>query len=342
MMMLTISRLDIKTIFQKGLTTLQDKVKQRQYTTIMSFVNDFSAVLQDGILSEPLTQSGIIPESDNVNVSPAKKSSNDLKERRRFAKRILKAIQPQLDLAAQAEAEISGKPFQELLQEAEQRFNGCLTAQPPPDLETKPVKDTTDGVDNDETVDAAQNDLLQRPMTEKDPDSIEVEMPDVDAPGDVVEEEDEQEKTVIVAEPASSIGSPLSAIIEYDDNMLPTKGLTNGDTLHDTVVSKPDDYVPNTSHVTPPTPPVSTNETSENVDVLLQGGIPWHVKEFEPEGTSLVGEVEDIQETMTNIDVSNDEDEVMGEDDTASIVTTSTPVAKKARAKPKKKGKSRR
>lgn len=309
----------------------------------MSFVNDFSTVLQDGILTEPAVQSNSNPEGEVLSGSPAKKSYNDLKERRRFAKRILKAVQPQLELAARAEAEISGKHFQELLQEAEQAFERCLSAQPLSDIDTKTIDEPIDVLEDGVAI-AEQEGSPRPPLIEENSDSIEVEMPDIDAPSEVVEEEqaEEEKTTVIVAEPASSIGSPLSAIIEYDDDMLPAKGLRNGDAPLDMVSSKPNGYMSNTSHVTPPTPPVSTNETSENVDVLLQGSIPWHLKEFEPEGTSLVGEVEGIQEARTNNDVSNDEDEVMGEDDTASVAMTSTPAARKAKAKPRKKAKSRR
>lgn len=313
----------------------------------MSFVNEYSQVLKNGILTEPTIQPAATLNGDGINVSPAKKSPIDLRERRRFARRIIKSVQPQLELAARAEAEISGRPFQELLQEAEQIFERCLAAEAPINIdegkqfpeEVDHEQEPLDDAESHDTDGAKPKDSLKTSRTNGSSDSIEVEMPDIDAPGEVVEEE---ETTVIVAEPVSSIGSPLSALVEYDDDMLPAKQLTNGNMSHDTKQPKANGFTPGTTHVTPPTPPVSTNETSETVDVLVQGGVPWHLKEFEPEGTSLLNKL-DVYQDLGNVDdASIDEDEVMGGDEAASAVTISTPAAKKSKAKSKKKAKSRR
>ncbi|EHL02580.1 putative NuA3 HAT complex component NTO1 [Glarea lozoyensis 74030] len=103
--------LDTKIVFHDGLKLLEQRVQNRFYTTATAFAQDFGNVFHNGIVSQPVPQ----PEQP-VSSELKKPIVTDIRERRRLAKRIIKTIQPQLQAAVRAEADISGKSAEILSQ----------------------------------------------------------------------------------------------------------------------------------------------------------------------------------------------------------------------------------
>lgn len=313
-------------------------------TTVNSFVLEFSAAFKNSLMSI-ISADSSVALSHWQTASPMKKSTNDFKECKRLAKRIFKTVQPQVESAARVESEVANRPLDELLQNAEQILEKCLDIDAlllqRADAHTKTMVDRPeDKVELTEPLynaDDSELSTVDRDVTNDASDSIEVEMPDVDDCGQIIDEE----STVIVAEPASSVGSPLSAVVEYDDDMTAAESLDHDSLPPADQLLKVNKYMPNGVQITPPTPPFSTNETSDVVDVLVAGGVPWYLKDFEPDGTSLVHDTavlaDGIEDTASVV-----EDQEAEEDDHASIVAATSPVTKKAKPRPKKKARARR
>jgi NuA3 HAT complex component NTO1 len=287
-----------------------------------------------------------------------------MKERKRLAKRIIKAIQPQLEAAARAEADITSKPTDQLLKEVEQLLEYSLESrelvslgQPSSvgDADAEHEQDvdmvdashaSTNGIENNngDTGSELTADLETAGAT----DSIDVDMQDLDAPGEEIDEADEF--AAVPSGPSETgdtinTGINTSTLSELNGNVSPSKtnhahGLKNTHTPPDTngYVSAPEKEQP-----TPPTPPVSNGGSSvENIETLTQGGVPWYMKDFEPEGTSIREAVSTLREDVSDAD----EDELRGlggvgegDGEVVSTIAVSSPSkTKKGKAKKKAKG----
>lgn len=311
--------------------------------------------MQAGITTDLTLTSSIIDHRDSEKSSPAKKTGVDLKERKRLAKRILKAVQPQLEAAARAESDITGKAFDELLQDIERMLESCLESKGAPS-----VADTTSVTHMDAEHDREIDLSDELPILVKDAtgagtaedmaeaqshDFMDVDVTPTAVLAEEVSEDTVRAGTAFATQAESSVGSPLSALLEFDDDMSPSKpkqvnGVANDDTPPET-----NGYIPASTkeHPTPPTPPVSTSETNDAVDVLTHGGVPWYLKQFDPVGTSVVQSTSSINDTKEVDVISQEVDEMVEEDgDIGSTIAVSTPATKKVKARPKKKARSRR
>lgn len=159
-----------------------------------------------------------------------------------------------------------------------------------------------------------------------------VEMQDVDAPGEEVGTEN---------------AASTTALIEVDANISQTKP----DTVNGTKDSKQSGANGDESSVqnnNPPTPPLSNGDiTVDRADPLTSGGIPWYLKDFDPEGTIISQEQWTGREAISRLseDLSDMDDdelkglglglEVAGEGD-ADIVVAPPTVTKPKKARPKR------
>ena len=168
-------------------------------------------------------------------------------------------------------------------------------------------------------------------------------MQDIDAPG---EEVDESEL------PAINLG-----VIHNNTNNMPSSSALS-ELMTDNINGIKDSDSPDISdHVlapgkeqpTPPTPPVSNSQTNvETVEPISQtsqleeGGIPWYMKEFAPDGTSISNPTESGSGSGG---LSADSLAAVGAEvtlnDVESTIPDSTP-AKPKKGKSKKKARSRR
>lgn len=265
-----------------------------------------------------------------------------MKERRRLGKRIVKSVQQLLEMAVRAEAEISSKPVARELKSLEQLLDTCLQAGN--DSISVSLGDGSVGEREAEhdvaMAEAKSSDTIEAAQLNGNgemTDAADVEMQDADAPG-------EDENTIVAetpAEDAMDIGPVTRA---NKGSPVKPNGTKATNTPPDT-----NDYIqtPEIIQPAPPTPPVSNGDTNTDADILTNGGIPWYVKDFEPEGTSLVPK-KDAMSSFSEELSEMDEDDLRGlgadvgaaGEVTGSVITATPAKAKKSKAK--KKGKGRR
>lgn len=331
-------RLDSKMVFRDGLLELSRKVQDRYYTTTMAFAQHLFNIIHTGVVIQPS------PDSEIVLSSEIKKPVvMDIKERKKLGKRIVKAIQPLLHTALRVEADVNGKSAENLLKDLDEKLDASV--QPTGDTIAVSVGDSNSLADVDamHERDIIMANGVEQSNHEDEPAegsrkqstrSEDVEMQDVDAPGEVDDE---------IVEPTEQV--PDKALAEVDGNVTQSNAEQANGLEND---KNPDiNGTDNAQH--PLTPPLSNGDsTTDNNDPLVNGGIPWYLKEFHPEGTSIVQEravgkdaVSQISEDLSDMD----DDELKGlgidVDDTVDSIVAVAGVSKPRKAKAKKK-KSRR
>jgi NuA3 HAT complex component NTO1 len=298
-------------------------------------MQDLSTVFSRGIEEGPSgkLETQLTPEKEHL--SPSKHVAYDIKERRRLAKRITKMIQPLLEVAVRAEADVTRKSADKMIHELEGLLEACLQARqqslPGPALETEADHDAMQ-VDNSANggnekkrgrglngVDQVEGARLSGSMDD--------DLHDEDAPG---EEVDDAEMFPAISDGGDADSGVLMnpADFEAEDATSQIKSQYRGNGL------KPSDTPPdiNGYHPTlehhqpqPPTPPVSNggpNSTNglesagaDSAASLTDGGIPWYLKSFDPIGTT-IGELQwtgrDVVRSMSEELSEIDDDELTG------------------------------
>ena len=281
---------------------MQVKVESHFYTTAMAFAQDFSAVFSEGLAA-------IASEEDKV--SPSKKAALDLKDRKRLAKRIIKAVQPALTDAARAEAEITNRPITEQVKELEAVLETGLEPRrheyAPADFgDDVALGEMEHDIDMPDASPTRVNGHRSQRRTEKpntEGDSIDVAMPDAEIEND----------TVTVA--TTSLTNGDNAFPELISNVMKT-GFTNGTKSANTPPdTNGNGSTPETNQPAPPTPPVSNGDlgaTDGTADTLTSGGIPWYIKDFQPDGMNVLEENPPDQDAMSEELSDMDDDELKG------------------------------
>lgn len=226
-----------------------------------------------------------------------------MKARKALAKRIIKAVQSQLEAAVRAEADISNKPAESLLKDMEEHLEASLQSRRDSvsvsmgeavslgdaegDVEMADASQSKEnGVEHTIGDDEAEQQNECHDKEEgKDED---LEMQDEDAPHEI---DDGDALAVVAAGEMDFAEDTIAAepLAEVNGNISSSKGLTNG--VKNT--STPPDtngYVTalETQQPAPPTPPISNGgHAADNAD-LNTGGVLWYLKDFQPEGTSIV------------------------------------------------------
>ncbi|KAK4146935.1 peregrin [Dichotomopilus funicola] len=117
-----------KNVFKQGFQELQDKMDQRYYVTTLSFAQDLSRTINKGIHNPPAAG----PDSQSVEASQIKHANYaETAARKRLGKRILKALQVQLETSLKAEAEILHRPYDALREELEGILEASFDARQP-------------------------------------------------------------------------------------------------------------------------------------------------------------------------------------------------------------------
>lgn len=266
-------------------------------------------MFSDGLVAAPSTSVDVGGKDEE---SSSKRPKVDLKERKRIAKRIIKAVTPGLEKATRAEAEVANKPFEGLLQELEGILQNAL--QSPSESVPGWLGEGSSAVDNEQVNGEAF--VIDSPTKanpskrngtrrtngirpeEPGEQSIENELAvvddllDIDAPGEVDDTE-------------ANTGPEALALTEVNGNVHQSKQAhTNG--IKDTTSTPPDTngYVsaPEVQQPDPPTPPVSNGGIgTEPTETLTKGGVPWYIKDFDPEAKAQ-------EEQWTGRDVAQSEE----------------------------------
>jgi len=332
-------RLD-KNVFKKGFAALQNKLEERFYTTTLRFTHDLCQAVNVGINTPINAASADEQKADAVDASPAKQNIYwDVRERRRLGKRILKTIQPQLEAALKAEADICGRPLDALLKELEGMLEASLEIKQPTitvsQEETALARETRD-VEMTDAPEEAQIIVADQSDNEADADvdgvgRVENDANDEGDRGDPMETDssapvgnievntsDHEEGTSrpngIISSDSSAAGEqPPHAVQEQRGS--PTNKPANG-------FSKVDSGSPPSlsgfgpASLQPPrpsdplTPPQSNGSFGRDpANVLCEGGVPWYLQGFEVQGTSAVEEqwtgrdaVRSLSEELTDMD----------------------------------------
>jgi len=288
--MLTRFRLD-RGLFRPGLLELQAKVFRKEHTSIAAFSNDVVQVIN----SQFGNSAGSISELISLVSGRAEDMKPEDRDRRTLARRIVKGIEPLIEEATRKEAELHGRPYAEQIREMDEALlsrRGSLAQS----LES-PVIDTVE---------------LKHEVGIASPAEADVEMADA---ATTVQEPTRAEETV-----------KNSAMPAAQDDLLKENGLEM--TSHLVSASTPPASTNGFRHelhangvgmgeqgqqVEPPTPPMSLEGHSQSLQ--SEGGIPWYVTQFDPEGTTIFEErwtgpevLREMSEELSEMD----EDELQG------------------------------
>ena len=326
------TRLD-KNVFKDGLLQLEANFEKRFYTTTLAFAHDLCEVIHVGINAEAKPLPSDEPRFEPIDVSPTKHNPySEARDRKRLGKRILKSVQPQLETALKAEADITSKPFDSLQKELEGMIDASLEIRKPfgsqPQHEA-PAQSSQDVI----MVDAAEEGPITVAAAGQDRTGDVTESADqMDIDGQSIEVKEEesaqanggihQDTTTAGEDAAGANDKGLPSLVKS----APTPPDTNG-------------YVPVSQHSqqpTPLTPPQSNGSLGRGADnTLTEGGVPWYLRNFEPEGTTAIEEqwagrdaVRSLSEELTDMDEEELNDlEFNVEDSTITASPVDAPLA---------------
>jgi NuA3 HAT complex component NTO1 len=133
LLLMPIYRLDGKGTFAAGLMSIRQRLNERFYPSVASFSADLASLFTSEI--------GVGPAGDTAELQAqisgrAPELSIEQREKRKLAKRIIKAIQPALEDAIRNESELNRKPFEKELKELDVILDhSVLSAEPEGDTE---------------------------------------------------------------------------------------------------------------------------------------------------------------------------------------------------------------
>ncbi|KAJ8130772.1 hypothetical protein O1611_g2858 [Lasiodiplodia mahajangana] len=312
-----------KNLFYDGLLPLSSRIDQRYYTTTLTLAHDLCDVIHTGINTEPDT-SPEAPQNTAIGLAVSTKADfSDYRDRKKLGKRILKAVQPQLETALRLEAEANHRPFEVLKHELETMMEASLEYRPKPvavegDGEAEQSQDVI-MVDSSATVIAVSG-LNLDGITARD-ESGDVTMVDVDNQATSTDSNIEVDTSAMETEMLVESAQVTTDVIPVSNSeAMEIKPEASGTSDVQSVNTPPatNGYVsaPTTSQPAPPTPPQSNGSLGRQpIDALTDGGVLWYLQEFEPQGTSAAQEQwngrnqeRSLSEELTEID----DDELKG------------------------------
>lgn len=312
-----------KNLFYDGLVPLSSRIDQRYYTTTLSLAHDLCDVIHAGLNTEPDTSIEALQNSALGLAVSTKSDFSDYRDRKKLGKRILKAVQPQLETALRLEAEANHRPFEDLKQELETMIEASLEYRPKAvvmgnDGEGEQSQDTimvdssaaiiaVSGIDPDGVIPSDENGDVA--MIDADNQATSADG-NIEVDTSAIEPDMQFEDAQAAAD---AVSVPASEALETKPDV---SGSTDGQSINTPPATNGYISVPTTSQPAPPTPPQSNGSLGRQpMDVLTDGGIIWYLQEFEPQGTSAAQEPWDgrnvernLSEELTEID----DDELKG------------------------------
>lgn len=336
-----VCRLD-KGLFTDGLTDLQASIEKRVYVNTLGFAQDLGDVINKGILTPPELLESLHRESDeeeadnnSTNNSIVVSTFSDIRERRKLGKRILKAVQPLLEMSLLVESEISTKPPEGLQRELEALIDASIdigrhlnamahnapaqvaedtimldapepSSEVHPTIKSEPLAGGSGIISSGgDVMDTAENDEDDQDEEDDDDDDE-----DDDNDGEGEEEGDSIEVNtvglgIMTGRPSGGLG------ITQEMNIKSAR--VNSAIASETPPNSTSSYVVMTrpSQDGPPTPPQSNGSLgNEPADPLSEGGVLWYLRALEPHGTSILEEhwaagrdaVRTLSEELTDLD----------------------------------------
>lgn len=309
-------KLDGRGVYAEQLSKIKMRLIERYYSTVTTFFVDFAKIFQAdvGFDASDLSNEQALRERPATQLEDPEQ-----RDRRTLARRILKAAYPLLQDALMKESELNGRPFEQQMKE----MDGLLFSRHDSFGEGL-VPDGQNGIvvgDADQDVEMANMSAIEK----DEPQDIPMESIESHTDKSTAQELANGEGDV-VATTSSTLPLPVQKGISLIEHTPPAS--TNGHLRHE--VSAREDTTGDQANIEadqPPTPPISTKGSAQNT--FGQGGIPWYVQQFDPDGTTVYEErwtgkdvMRDLSEELSEMD--EDELQDLGiEDDT----TTSNSVA---------------
>ncbi|KAH1572272.1 hypothetical protein KXW39_004139 [Aspergillus fumigatus] len=295
--------LDGKGVFKQGLLSLRTKLQQRYYTSVAAFSADLASIFTSEI--------GVQPAGDTAELQMqisgrAPELPLEQREKRKLAKRIIKAIQPALEDAIKKESELNRKPFEKELKELDLMFENSVLSRrgsveegsaEPAEGEARidnPVSgEVSDGVQEKVGSKAGlpakvepQEESSTSALPEKAEDTATLDagndrpIPDAQAQDTPMTDSAELTASAAVTEPEDQIAPGASATIptsaEAQQEAGPSKEEANSSPLLAQLTESQKGLL---------TPPPSFQGDPQHP--LSQGGILWYMQPFDPVGTTI-------------------------------------------------------
>lgn len=279
--------LDIKRVFSAGFAQLQERLAVRYYTSVSAFSADFGAVFST-VLGMPMVSDTAQVQAQMNEGTSSKDLTSEYKEKRKLAKRIVKAVQPALEDATRKESELLRKPFEKELQQLDMLLENSLASRRdsmsgPLHEEITETEAAAQQLLSDDQMHSARfngdSEVSRHEATPANALGISSETPipmDVDATIPTSRSKEDQKSEIAHHQPTpehSNETPTMSAVTpqEHLANGLATNSRAGQDTgsiqVHE-----------------PPTPPISTGGDPQP---LSNGGIPWYMETFDPDGTTI-------------------------------------------------------
>tara|TARA_R110002003_G_scaffold288_9_gene18400 strand:- start:20721 stop:21683 length:963 start_codon:yes stop_codon:yes gene_type:complete len=289
--------LDSKGLFTDGFSDLQVRLDEKFYTSVQSFRRDMATVLSEEIGFAAVSTVGVDAELD-LNKVAHSTLTTDQKETKKLVKRIMKGLQPLFEEALRREADLAGRPYEQL-----------------PDLETlleqrlqrRPSALSTEGgirqtTETDQPSTIREHEVLPDGEAEAvEAKSAEMHLaptPDDNATDPHRTAHDEAADEAAIAAQLGQDAMHASVEAVQGDGMNLDQGVSNGQPL---------------------TPPRSEKNL---LNPLGNGGIPWYLETFDIDGTTM------YEERHTGREVLRDMSEELSEldDDSLDRLADSDPV----------------
>jgi NuA3 HAT complex component NTO1 len=345
-------RLDSKHVFKDGLKSIRGKLNSRSYTSVAVFSADLANVLSSDLGVEAANTAELQEQVSGRAID----MTVEQRERRKLAKRIVKAVQPALEEALRNESELSGRPFEKQIRELDmmldnsilsrrESFSGSTNGE---EIEIRALLKPINGGHSTLQIKVRGDEIGQHGVggngmtftVGKQSEPHDVDM--VDAPNETGDELDGS-----IAQLNGELSADAAQIVAANTPPPSTNG-AKGDGPHGSA-NLP--HNSNASAPEPPTPPLSLGGLQQST--LVSGGIPWYVEPFDPDGTTIHEErwtgpevLREMSEELTDID--DEELEGLGGEDydatqqdlTTTTKTSLTPATRNRNIK--KNGKARR
>ncbi|KAH3910827.1 hypothetical protein HBI56_004200 [Parastagonospora nodorum] len=287
--------LDSKGVFTDGFSDLQVRLDEKFYTSVQAFEADMAVVLSE-VGFAPVSSIGGDAEIDLNRVAHSTLTA-DQKETKKLVKRILKGVQPLLEEAQRREADLAGRPY-ENLPDLETLLNQKLERRASA-LSAESIRQTTE---IGQSLAEGNNEHLINGDTEM-----------------VVNKADDIQ---LAPTPDDNAADPHRTAHDEAADEAAIAAQLGQDTIHaSNEESRTDtmDVDDTQGNVQPLTPPRSEKNL---LNVLGNGGIPWYFEYFDITGTTI------HKERYTGRDVLRDMSEELSEldDDILDGLADSDPV----------------
>ena len=332
--------MDSKATFRSGLLKLREGLEKRLYASVAPFSSDLGSAFASVIGMSSTDPSQI--ESQIVGDRTTRKDlSTDDKDKRKLAKRIIRAVQAALDDANRKESELCRRPYEEELMDFDHLLEKSATSRR---FSLDSIREEAqEGESSSAPTLSGDLPILGTSHSSTRPASIErtdaygTTIAEVITNGDINGNTDNDVEICHDQAPTNDLykrSSPQQQLTPSSSSAAPSASAlsingvttTNGhiesvsaSQLSQTQQSSSSDHGPTTSHshaspAKPPTPPISSS-SEQHQTALSLGGVPWYMDPFDPVGTTVFEERwtgRDVARGMSEELSDMDEEELSG------------------------------